>query len=209
MFSTFGIPSEIVSDNGSVFTSSLFAKFIEGLGIKLVHSAVYHPQANSLIGRFHRTFKSRLKRLNYSNPTERLSDLMSQVLFDIRATPSVMTGVSPFTVLFGRPMSTKLSMIVSKEKSIECKKRDVFKEYSKRRGWPKEYNVGDKVWIRLGGKGPFIIAAVIFRRINQYTYEVKTDAQKLKIINQRDIKFRFNDQDNHLTSDKSASLFMI
>ena len=51
LFSTFGLPDKIVSNNGSVFTSREFADFMASNGISHVKVAPYHPSSNGLAER--------------------------------------------------------------------------------------------------------------------------------------------------------------
>lgn len=46
VFSVFGLPGEIVSDDGPPFGSGEIRRFCESNGIKLTHSPSYHPQSN-------------------------------------------------------------------------------------------------------------------------------------------------------------------
>ena len=48
IFSTHGLPLQIVTDNGTAFTSKEFRQFMEQNGIKDASSAPYHPSSNSL-----------------------------------------------------------------------------------------------------------------------------------------------------------------
>ncbi|KAA3674546.1 uncharacterized protein DEA37_0009003 [Paragonimus westermani] len=50
LFSYFGIPETIVSDNGSQFTSATFQTFCEHHGIQQKFSPPYHPQSNGQAG---------------------------------------------------------------------------------------------------------------------------------------------------------------
>ena len=58
VFSRFGNPSSIVTDNGSQFTSAEFAAFVKSRDIQHIRTSVYHPAANGAIERFHRVLKS-------------------------------------------------------------------------------------------------------------------------------------------------------
>ena len=62
IFATHGIPELLVSDNGSVFTSSDFKDFVRGSGIRHTTSAPYHPSTNGLAERAVHTFKTFMKK---------------------------------------------------------------------------------------------------------------------------------------------------
>ncbi|GKA27485.1 reverse transcriptase domain-containing protein [Tanacetum coccineum] len=47
----FGIPATIITDNGTQLINDPFKSWVEGLGIKLVSTLVYHPQANGAMER--------------------------------------------------------------------------------------------------------------------------------------------------------------
>ena len=53
----FGIPEQIVSDNGVQLVSEEFQAFIRSNGIGHITSAAYHPATNSLAERAVQTFK--------------------------------------------------------------------------------------------------------------------------------------------------------
>ncbi len=57
--SNFGIPK--ISDNGTNFTSRMFAEVLKVLKVKHNQSSVYHPQSQGAIERFHQTLKSPLR----------------------------------------------------------------------------------------------------------------------------------------------------
>lgn len=47
-FACFGVPEEIVSDNGPPFSSEKFVMFLKSKGIKVSKLPTYHPQSNGL-----------------------------------------------------------------------------------------------------------------------------------------------------------------
>ncbi len=48
VFSKFGLPETIVTDNGSSFTSQEFRELLENNGIRHTTSAPYHPASNGM-----------------------------------------------------------------------------------------------------------------------------------------------------------------
>ena len=61
IFATHGIPEQIVSDNGTQFTSSEFKSFTSKLGIHHTFSAARHPSTNGEVERFIQTFKKNMR----------------------------------------------------------------------------------------------------------------------------------------------------
>lgn len=61
----FGVPSYIITDNGSCFTSKLFAQFCKLLEIKHKLTTPYHPQSNGLLERQHRKIKDSIRCLGH------------------------------------------------------------------------------------------------------------------------------------------------
>ena len=59
--SRYGTPADLSSDRGPQFTSGLWAAVAENLGVKLHRTTCYHPQANGLVKRFHRSMKAALR----------------------------------------------------------------------------------------------------------------------------------------------------
>ncbi len=98
----FGLPSDISSDRGSQFTSQLWAAMAELYGSKLHFTMAYHPQANGLVERFHRHFKSALRaRLNGSN----WIDELSWILLGIRTSPKEDLKSSSAEMVYGLPLT--------------------------------------------------------------------------------------------------------
>ena len=93
---------EIVVDNGSEFLGD-FEKMASDLGIKLVHTSVYHPQANGAVERYNQTLKRGLQRLSKDHP-ECWPALIPRVLRNYRATPQTSTGMAPSKFLYGKDL---------------------------------------------------------------------------------------------------------
>uniref|UniRef100_A0A9J8D001 Gypsy retrotransposon integrase-like protein 1 n=1 Tax=Cyprinus carpio carpio TaxID=630221 RepID=A0A9J8D001_CYPCA len=96
-----GLPSEILTDQGTPFMSRLMADLCRLLRVKQLRTTVYHPQTDGLVERFSQTLKQMLRRV--AAEEKRDWDLMiPYVLFGIREVPQASTGFTPFELLFGR-----------------------------------------------------------------------------------------------------------
>ena len=62
MFARFGVPEEIVSDNGPCFTSQEFTNLTQSNGIHHIKSAPYHPAKIGLTERAVQVLKEGLKK---------------------------------------------------------------------------------------------------------------------------------------------------
>ena len=106
VFATHGIPDQLVSDNGSAFTSSEFKEFVNRNGIRHTTSAPYHPASNSLAERAVQTFKSALIKSGGDVETS-----LACFLFTYRLTPHTTTGLTPAEMLLGSKPRSQLDSI--------------------------------------------------------------------------------------------------
>jgi transposase InsO family protein len=95
----FGVPHNIIIDNGTNFTSKKFKNYCEGLGIKLNFASVTHPQTNGKLentnGLICNDIKNRLLA-----PLEKAKhawiDELPSVLWSLKTTPYAATQGTPF-----------------------------------------------------------------------------------------------------------------
>lgn len=110
IFSCFGLPSVIVSDRGTQFTSNEFREFLSKNGIVYKVGAPYHPATNGQAERYVRTIKEKLKTLN-CHPNDINAEL-SRILMDYRRTIHPSTGKSPAMMMFNREIRTRLDLLI-------------------------------------------------------------------------------------------------
>ncbi|KAK7109283.1 hypothetical protein V1264_013350 [Littorina saxatilis] len=110
MWTRLGIPDEIITDQGTQFTSDLMKEVNKFLMIKHKMTAPFHPQANGLVERFNGTLKSMLKKLAIEQP--RLWDtFIPALLFAYREAPQESMGFSPFELLYGRTIKGPMQIL--------------------------------------------------------------------------------------------------
>lgn len=95
VITNFGLPDEIVSDNGPPFGSFEFENFCTSNGIKLTHSPPYHPQSNGEGEVAVRVAKHSLKKMIIDEKTKRIpiESNLSNFLLKYRITPTTATKV--------------------------------------------------------------------------------------------------------------------
>ncbi|XP_029928572.1 uncharacterized protein LOC115374014 [Myripristis murdjan] len=110
LFSRVGIPSEILTDQGTNFLSNTLKQVYRMLGIKSIRTTPYHPQTDGLVERYNRTLKSMLKKFISSNGKD-WDRWLPYLLFAYREVPQVSTGFSPFELLYGRQVRGPLDVL--------------------------------------------------------------------------------------------------
>ena len=97
----FGTPSDISSDRGPQFTSELWNAVAGGLGVKLHRTTAYHPQANGLCERFHRSMKAALRA---SLTDGNWLDKLPWVMLGLRTAPKEDLQCSAAELVYGQPL---------------------------------------------------------------------------------------------------------
>ncbi|XP_048735644.2 uncharacterized protein K02A2.6-like [Ostrea edulis] len=160
IFAEFGIPCTLKSDNGPPFNGSEFKQFAEYLGFKHRKITPLWPKANAESERFMRTIEKTIRASNVESKNWKQE--IYTFLRHYRATPHCTTKLSPFEILFGRTLKTKLDVeIITERKGEEIEtKTDIrkndekakmqMKQYADSKSGAKENNleIGDNVLIK-------------------------------------------------------------
>ena len=90
-FARFGLPEQLVSDNGPQFVSEEFESFLHRNGVKHIRSSPYHPASNGAAERLVQTVKQALEAGHQEGVS--MEHTLTTFLLRYRVTPHATTGV--------------------------------------------------------------------------------------------------------------------
>lgn len=145
-FARFGLPREVVSDNGPPFTSKEYAEFMQNNGIRLSYSAIYHPSSNGAAEGAVKLCKRAVKKSLRDG--QDMEAALQTYLLAYRNVEHSTTGVSPATLLQKRNLRSRLDAIKG-DRIVEDRVRSRQKrQVESAGGIPREFRKGDRVWMR-------------------------------------------------------------
>jgi hypothetical protein len=110
----------IFSDNGSVFISELTSLFCRTFRVRQIFSTPYHPQTNAKAKEFTDTLHNALRAV--CSKQADWSRQLQAIAMAYRAAATTNTGLSPYEVLFGKPMPLSIDWaVLAKEPLIVMK----------------------------------------------------------------------------------------
>ncbi|KAK2899936.1 hypothetical protein Q8A73_013065 [Channa argus] len=110
MFSRFGVPEELHSDQGRNFESQLFAEVCQRLGVRKTRTTPLHPQSDGLVERFNRTLATQLAILT-SRHQKDWDQHLPLVLWAYRTAVQESSQCTPATLMFGRELRTPVDLV--------------------------------------------------------------------------------------------------
>ena len=157
-FALYGYLEMLRSDNGPQFISQEFDSFLAQCGIKWISTTPLWPQANGQVERLNRTI---LKVLRIAKSEGKdLESAMMEFAMAYKATPHAATGMTPFSLMFGREMRTKLPMVSNCVKGTDEEASDAdalykyqMKEYADKNARHSSISQGDSVVVRRENRG--------------------------------------------------------
>ena len=174
IYKNHGLPKSIVSDRGTQFTSTLWKRLCEQLGVTRRLSTAYHPETDGSTERMNQTLEAYLRAyVNYEQ--DNWADLLFNAELAINNRDAASTGVSPFFLTHGYHLTPleigdelsdgqervspilQADQIVRKlketrefaEASIAAAQQEQESNINKYRQQAPTYRVGDKVWLDL------------------------------------------------------------
>ena len=104
LFAVYGLPEQLVTDNGPQFTSTELGEFTQQSGIKHIYMAPYHPFSNGAVERFVQTFKQAMKAGERSGVS--VQHTLQSFLLSYQSRPRTTTGHSPVELFLKRTLRT-------------------------------------------------------------------------------------------------------
>ena len=144
IFTTFGIPEQLVSDNGPQFTSAEFSQFLKSNGVKHIKAAPYHPSTNSIAERFVQSFK----RVMLTNESQPLDKRLANFLLQYRTTVHAMTNATPCMLLMNHQLRTRLDLLHPDLLARVTEKQAEQKANHDQHSRSREFMIGQQVMVR-------------------------------------------------------------
>ncbi|KAI0979500.1 hypothetical protein GJ496_007830 [Pomphorhynchus laevis] len=163
-----GIPAQIVTDNGPQFISSEFRNFCQRNSIKHIRTSPYHPQANGLAERFIQTLKSRVLKRNFD------SQALLTFLQSYRNSVHATTSKTPAELMIGRRLPTVFENV---KPTMERRIQEQHERWSQRRSASAQtrfFTIGDLVWFYDKRKNIWK-ETVIINRNGLASYEIECE----------------------------------
>jgi hypothetical protein len=107
----FGIPRELLTDCGTQFVGKLFQEICKLLGIKKLKTTPYHPSANGIIERMHKTLKTMISHFVNDKYAD-WDEILPYCLLAYRNLPHTATKETPFYLMFGRDMELPIHLAI-------------------------------------------------------------------------------------------------
>ena len=183
LFAQFGLPEQVVSDNGPQFTSEDFKLFMQSNGIKHLRSTPYHPASNGAVERLVRSFKEAMKagRHDKLSPCHRLQNF----LLNYRSTVHATTGESPASLFLGRQIRTRFDLLHPNLEERVSHKQAAQKRCHDQRSHVCEFSAGDRVLVK--DKSDWVQGTII-QHLGPISYLVKLSDGCTYRVNEADTR---------------------
>jgi transposase InsO family protein len=112
-FSCYGIPLRLHSDRGRNFEGGVIAELCKLYGVIKGRTTPYHPQGNGQTERFNQTLCRLIKSIP-SQKRRRWPELLKHLCFVYNSTPHRVTGVPPYSLMFGRVPVLPLDQLLNR-----------------------------------------------------------------------------------------------
>ncbi|VDP34259.1 unnamed protein product [Echinostoma caproni] len=145
LFSRFGTPQTLVTDNGTPFNSAEFKQFVQRNDIRHVRTVPYHPASNGLAERAVQTVEQGL--LKQQSGTIRTQ--LARFSLSYHTTPTESMGKRPAKLMFGRKLRTRLSLVSREPRADIMEKQGKMKDRYEDSAKHRKFEEDDLVYTKL------------------------------------------------------------
>lgn len=208
VFARFGSPLQIVSDNGSQFTSDQFQSFCKINGIEHIRTSPYHPMSNGQAERFVDTFKRSLKKLDSEG---NLDDNLDTFLKAYRTTPNknCPDNKSPAEIVFKRKIRSVFDLLKPLNSQTGERNTKMEIQFNVKHGAKfREFELNDRVYVQVHGNNTWRWKeGIIVKRDGKVNYTVKTYERDVR-AHTNQIKKRYTKSNDESNSEISFSTLL-
>ena len=111
IFDRYGLPTQVVSDNGPPFQSAEYEELLRHNGIQRILVSPYHPSSNGLAEPFAQTIKYAMES-SVNDPASSIHRWIQNFLLSYSSTPHATTSSSPAKLFLQRKLRTRLSILI-------------------------------------------------------------------------------------------------
>ena len=179
LFSSYGLPEEVVSDNGPQFVSHDFTNFMKMNGIKHTLTPPYHPASNVAAEHSVQILKQALRKQVASHHEGQLKltieHRLANVLFRNRNTPNTVTCVPPAELFLKRQPHIRLfNLLPSVEKQVNAQQAKQKLHHDRNRVKMRDFAASDSMSVR-NTQGTYAkwLPGTVIHRLGPLTYLVK------------------------------------
>jgi transposase InsO family protein len=126
----FGVPSAIVSDNGTQFVNEAVTGLLETLNIEHLRINAYSHEENGMVERANKEVKRHLRNIVFKFKNRKgWSDYLPLVARIINTTKHSATGYKPSEILYGEKLDLSRNLYPSKLTTVPKRREGSVKEY--------------------------------------------------------------------------------
>lgn len=182
IFSIFGFPKKIVSDNGPPFQSEGFAQYCSLRNIRHVLTPPYHPASNGLAERAVKTTKAVLNKLMHEKDSfsnSQIDESLKTFLHHHHQTPTTEDNIVPNRRIFTFAPRTELTGLkIEREKTSAVEEVNMHQEVKSE----KKFRINEEVIYMKKVNGQVISSrARVIRIISKLVVEVKVNGAMCKV----------------------------
>ncbi|XP_026731607.1 uncharacterized protein K02A2.6-like [Trichoplusia ni] len=192
-FARFGLPAELVSDQGPPFTSREFSEFLKLNGIKQSFSPVYHPSSNGAAENAVKLCKRAIKKAHRDKVD--IDAALQTFLLTYRNTIHSTTGETPAMILQKRRLRSRFDLLRNDRAVIDRIRVAQDRQAQNAGGVRRLFEQGDMVWARGYGQQDKWVKGQVHGREGSRRYIVEGDGGQFikRHVDQIRHRSRFSD----------------